>query len=118
MAAYIYSTLTADQSYKTSIGRVFINGGANLMTRRTLDTPRGVVTEITDEQFEALKKDSLSFGNHLRDGFVTADKRKTNANKVAEGLEAKDKSAQKTEAELMNRSKEKDLAKVTSGKDK
>lgn len=113
---YIYSTLTGDQLYSTKAGDVLVNGGANLATRRTLDTPRGVVTEITEAQYEALKSDSLSFAKHIENGFVTADTKKAEANEVAKGLEPKDKSAQKTEKDLKARSSDPELANVTTGK--
>lgn len=113
---YIYSTLTSAQRYKTKLGVVEINGGANLATRRTLDTPRGVVTEITEEQYAALKSDSLSFGNHIENGFVTADTKKADANKVAGNLAGKDKSAQRTTSELKDRSSDKELSEVSTGK--
>lgn len=115
---YIYSTLTADQSYKTALGPIMIKGGANLATRRSLDTPRGVATAITDSQYEALKNDSLSFANHIANGFVTADVKKVDANEMADNLAGKDKSAQKTESDLLERASDKDLASVTSGKKK
>lgn len=115
---YIYSTLTAAQSYGTSLGPIMINGGANLATRRTLDTPRGVVTTITDEQFQALKSESLAFASHIENGFITADTKKSDANDVADDLAGKDGSAQKSEADLMDRASDKDLASVSTGKKK
>jgi len=116
MSVYIYSTLTSAQRYKTKNGVVEINGGANLATRRTLDTPRGVVTEITEEQYKALLEDSLSFSNHIKNGFVTSDEKKADANDVAKNLNPKDKSAQKTAAELKDRSSDKELSEVSTGK--
>jgi hypothetical protein len=115
---YIYSTLTADQAYKTADGPVLIQGGANLATRRTLDTPRGVVTTVTEAQYEALKRDSLSFAKHIENGWITADTKKVDPNEVADGLAGKDKSAQKTEADLMKRASDPDLATVSTGKKK
>lgn len=116
MSVYIYSTLTSPQKYKTKAGSVLINGGANLATRQTLDTPRGVATKISDEQYKALLEDSLSFAKHIENGFVTADEKKADANDVAKNLTGKDKSAQKDKGDLVNRSSDKDLAEVSTGK--
>lgn len=119
MSVYVYSTLTADQRYRTAEGDVLINGGANLATRRTLDTPRGVATQITDEQFAALKRDSTSFAKHIENGFVTAEEgKKRDANEVAENLAGKDKSAQLTKKDLMAKSSDPELASVEVGDSK
>lgn len=112
---YVYSTLTGDQLYKAGDGTVRINGGANLASRRTLDTPRGVATEITEEQLAALQSDSLSFSNHIQNGFLIVDYVKSDANDVAKNMESKDKSAQLTKKDLMAKSSNPELASVETG---
>ena len=99
---YIYSTLTCDQEYsahgeavdggvKPVLSSVIINGQANL-TNRQLITPLGVATFVTDEQMKVLNSSSM-FKRHLAAGYLTVDKSKTDANKVAKDMVKKDNSA-------------------------
>ena len=102
MPKYVFSTLTASQKYpiyKKVPGRdmlvmesyVFINGGANLPTK-VLVTPRGVVTEITDEEYERLQQ-SPGFQQHLENGFLSVEDKSHEIDKVVADLKPKDKSA-------------------------
>lgn len=101
--AFVFSTLTADQLYTTYLKpvsdiappvvdkQVFINGGANL-TNKVLVTPRGAVTEISEEQ----KKTLLScpaFLEHKKNGFVTIEDKKADVDDVSANLVARDNSA-------------------------
>lgn len=113
MTIYIFSTLTASQNYATSAGNVLVHGGANLQRAGTLDTPRGVATPITDEQYKLLRDENEVFKLHMKNGFIAADNRKNDADEVAQDMTGADASAQKTEASL---TAEKDLQVKASNK--
>lgn len=107
---FVFSTLTADQLYtvyqkQVSDGappvvdkQVFINGGANL-ANRVLVTPRGAVTEITDEQKKILLS-CQAFLEHKKNGFVTIEDKKADVDDVSENLIARDSSAPYTPADF------------------
>lgn len=104
---YIYATLSSDQNYsvyeeqkKTAggvlapralIGSVKINGKANI-ANKVLVTPRGAVTEVSDEELKLLRQCEC-FERHEEGGYVSVESRKTDPNKAAKNLTAKDKSA-------------------------
>lgn len=73
---------------------ISINGGADVIDKRTLITPDGVVTSVTDEELEKLKTHPL-FKIHLQNGGITIKDTEKSANKAGEELE-KDKSSQIT----------------------
>ena|SRR5690606_21270258 len=98
---HVYSSLASDQSYQTEAGDVFIAGKANVSNRHFL-TPKGVVTTITEDQFEALKKNPI-FQAHSRNEFIMASMRKQDADQVGEDLNDEDKSAQDTPARVRKR---------------
>lgn len=91
---YIYSTLAAPQAYGTTIGMVKIAGGANITSKHMI-TPRGVATEVTDVELEALRAHDV-FAAHLKNGFLHIDVKEVKADKVAENMNAEDKGAQAT----------------------
>lgn len=99
MSLYIYCTLSNDQNYATPDGPVFIAGQANLMTKH-MYTPRGRVTEISDEQYAQLKNNHV-FKLHKENGFIAVENRKEDPDKVATDMEASDKSAPLTEEQLV-----------------
>jgi len=78
---YIYSTLSADVVYTTEAGDIFIAGGANIADKHML-TPYGKVTSVTDDEYAALDKHYL-FKLHEQNGFIMADKNKTDADHAA-----------------------------------
>lgn len=96
---YIYSTLSSAVVYRTTHGDVKINGGANIPDKH-LYTPYGVVTKVTDDQYEGLKAHYL-FQMHESNGFVTADSAKEDADEVASNMTGRDDSAPDTEASLL-----------------
>lgn len=51
------------------VDKITINGGADVINKRSLETPSGVVTELTDEQIEKLKSHPV-FSEHLKNGYV------------------------------------------------
>lgn len=92
---------------------ITINGGADVIDKRTLITPDGVVTSVTDEQLEKLKSHPL-FKIHLQNGGVTIKDTEKSANKAGEELE-KDKSSQITPEDY---EKGNDKKQMTGGKKK
>ena len=60
---YIYSTL----SQNIDFGFVVVNGGAGVTNRVSLDTPNGVATSVTSEQFNLLKENE-SFKSFVKKG--------------------------------------------------
>ncbi|MEX9225371.1 hypothetical protein AB7W86_03505 [Providencia rettgeri] len=94
MSLYVYCTLSNDQNYSVTDGKVFIAGQANIMTKH-MYTPRGRVTEISDEQYAQLK-DNHVFQLHKENGFISVENRKEDPEKVATNMEASDKSAPDT----------------------
>lgn len=100
---YVYSTLANDNVYTgyTEGGadlprktyEILVKGGTGVAGKWTnLMTPRGVVTEITDEEAEALKSNVI-FNRHKDNGFVTLDSKYTEPEKVAADMEGRDASA-------------------------
>lgn len=96
---YIYSTLSADMNYSTVAGEIFIAGQANIPDKHLL-TAYGKVTNITDDQYEALKGNHL-FNLHVDNGFIMADKNETDADHAAAAMQGRDQSAPDTEESLL-----------------
>lgn len=109
---YIVSKLSQSNEYTGwKVGRnglnqkemsVLIKGGANVVDKKKLEVPNGVVTEVTKEELEFLKTNPL-FKMHLDGGWVEISTSKEGANKRAEtadkdekGRTKKDGSAQLT----------------------
>lgn len=99
---YVYSTLTSDVAYTpydtdngndTPVARdpVVIKGGAGVVNDRLI-TPRGVVTEVTEEQAELLRQNKV-FQLHEKNGFVVIDESKTDPDNVAADMQNRDRSA-------------------------
>lgn len=91
------------------VKKIHINGGANVADRKTLVTPAGVVTELTDEDFAALIETDF-YKRQNAAGFLRPIETKGEADEPEKkGMRKKDKSAQKTEADFN------DGAKPTTG---
>lgn len=102
MAHYIVSTASAPMKYVVyeqgkgntpkAKQMIRIEGYANVANKLTLSTPNCAITEISDEEWELLQKNS-SFAKHVQDHFMfhteVADARKAVAD-----MEKKDNSAQ------------------------
>lgn len=99
---YIYSTLTASTVYAKYAPsgnrdipvierKVMINGGANIADKHMV-TPKGVVTQVTDEELALLEND-YHFQEHVKHGFITVEKKHAAVEKVVKNLTEKDKSA-------------------------
>ena len=100
--AYLTSRLSAGVDYtfytrgENGINRVTetisIGGGADVIDKRTLITPEGIVTFIEDDKLEKLKSHPI-FQQHLQNGYITIKDTEKSAEKAGEKLE-KDKSSQ------------------------
>jgi phage portal protein BeeE len=106
----VLSTLTSAQNVviteKASNGalrivkRIYLNGGANAIDKKTLVTPQGVVTELDDKDFELLKKTEF-YKRQEKAGFLRVVEKKDEAEDPKKaGLKKGDKSKQKTEEDI------------------
>ena len=106
----ILSTLTAPQDVvitkKSESGAleivktITIKGGANVIDRRTLATPQGVVTELSDADFDLLKKTAFYQRMESRGYLRPVETKETAEDTKKAGMEKKDNSAQKTEEDF------------------
>lgn len=106
---YIFSTLGQDTTYTVYVPggdnkpvihqRVLIRGGAGVIVVKTRETPIGIRTQITDEQYEAIKKDK-TFQKHVKNGFIVVTPSKEKVSKVVKDMKDRDGSAQKTPADI------------------
>jgi hypothetical protein len=113
MSFYVYSTATNSGTYveyeknapnelaipkKWPNGKpmkVTIKGGHGLAQRGNsshIYTPRGMVTQVTDDEMEMLLNNK-SFQRHMDKGFMSYDKKKVSAEKKAANMEEMDGSA-------------------------
>ena len=79
---------------------VLIKGGANVVDKKTLETPAGVITEVSAEDLKFLQSHS-AFKRHVAAGWLSIEKTKGAADKKSEivqkdkdGYVEKDGSAQ------------------------
>jgi hypothetical protein len=102
MTYYVFSTLAAPMAYtcyfKNDVKElaivektVLIKGGAGVMDARNIQTPRGVMTEITDAEYASLK-DNKVFQIHLSGGFIIVEEKSGNADAIAKNMNEKDES--------------------------
>lgn len=102
MSKYVYSTLTAPVEYAlwkrgggdlpTIKKSVRIEGGANIASKHFV-TSRGVLTVISDEDFEILQQDPV-FQKHQKRGFIMVeDKEAPSIEAAASIMESQDESA-------------------------
>jgi len=107
---YVYSTLTNDMSYNTFapkdkdsghqvneiVHSVLIKGGTNRADQVKLFTPRGVVTEVSESDYEHLQNNPM-FKYHMDKGFITVRKSKVDPEVAAAAdMEQRDGSAPHT----------------------
>jgi len=107
----IFSTMTGAVTYtdwKMSPGglsiagkEVTIKGGANVADRRTILTPRGIGTQVTDDDLQFLKNDP-TFLMHEKNGFITIDSASDirDADLAAASMEGRDDSAPDVEQDF------------------
>ena len=75
-------------------GSIIINGGAGVINKKTMETPKGVITEITKEDLDFLKTQTL-FNEKVKAGsyeIVESEKKAKESSKRGK----KDKGAQLT----------------------
>lgn len=114
---YITSTMSASVSYATykqTAGglpvvdrEIVIDGGANVMNKKLLVTPNGVVTKVSDEELELLEQHPL-FKMHKANGYVRVSKSnpQEDIEKVDTGnMEKKDASAQRVNSDYTKKGK-------------
>lgn len=95
---YVYSTLTAGVNYQISDEKaVHIAGGANVPNKYMV-TSAGVVTSVTADELDALKKNAV-FALHHKNGFIRWESKKADVEKVVVDMERADASAPDTEAD-------------------
>ena len=102
---YVYSTVTASIAYTVGDKTIVIKGGANV-TDKHMWTPRGVATEVTKDELEALRN-MPSFVKREKDGYFSTSQFEKNPNKVADEMAGADKSAQADVEKLEETSKAK-----------
>lgn len=98
---YIYSTLSNSQMISEFVSAeggtpkrkrsVIINGGSNV-SNKALVTPRGVVTELSDADYEFVKNDR-SFKRWVERGYIVVDDKKIDVEKVIADMDGRDESA-------------------------
>lgn len=98
---YVYSTLAADVAYTNhaqggadmpiDLPPVLIKGGAGVANDRFI-TPRGVVTEITEEQGEYLRSNAV-FQLHEKNGYVEISGSYVDPEKAVADMTGRDNSA-------------------------
>lgn len=104
---FIYSTLTCSNSFviyapKTDpkalsriVKRIEIKGGHGMKNPKGMDTPRGVVTKITNEELELLLQ-NISFNRQVKAGFLAIDDKNVDTDKKVTDMAQKDGSAPMT----------------------
>lgn len=114
---YVYSTLSTPMQYTfykntpsnqpaVIFKSIKIKGGASIMDKRELHTPRGFVTQVTDEELELLKTNEV-FKTHLENGFISFEERKEKSlDKKLETMTKRDFSAPKDKKYFYDRRKE------------
>lgn len=106
---YVISKLSSGVDYVTyrktpdgqaiPIGKVTIKGGSDVADRKTLVAPEGVITEISDDQAEALKENSI-FVEQMESGYLKLVKTNpVSLEKAVNGLK-KDKGAALTASDF------------------
>lgn len=74
---------------------VLIKGGAFVADKKTLESVKGVVNEVTDEDYDWLK-DNPTFKQMVNDGYIVVFEKENSAKKEADKGDMKDNSAQLT----------------------
>lgn len=119
---YVYSTLSSDNIYtsyhkqEVSVvagkeprvtnaplieSQITIKGGANVAPAgiRRLETPLGVVTEVTEDELELLESNEV-FQTHKKNGFISIRKKKVNPEVAVADMQTRDDSSPLTEADM------------------
>lgn len=105
---YIVSKLASGVNYATyrkqarggkpiPVGTILVKGGADVVDKRTLIMPGGVVTEVRSDQVEQLRNNPI-FVEQEKDGYLKVLDKKPDPDKAATSLD-KDVSAQITDSD-------------------
>lgn len=86
---------------------ITINGGSDVINKKTLITPLGVVTEISKADLDELMQHPV-FKTHLENGYISINENEKVADKAGEKLE-KDKSSQLTDEDYENGNEKKEI---------
>jgi len=107
MAAGVTYAFYAQNDNRINIvtDEITINGGADVINKRSLETPSGVVTEITEEQYDKLKTHPL-FRQHLENGALAVLGSEKEAKKADKDLK-EDASRQLTPEDYSKKGKKK-----------
>lgn len=104
---YIYSTLANDNKFQTydkhpristPTASILIKGKAGVQDKRTLETPRGVATSVTDDELTLLKTID-EFNRMVKEGYLSIDEKAAHGHDVEEkaaDMSSDDKSKQDT----------------------
>lgn len=76
-------------------GSVVIKGGAWVINKKTLETPKGIITEVSKEDLDFLKTQSL-FNEKVKNGSYEIVESEKKAQEKSKTAKAKDKGAQLT----------------------
>jgi hypothetical protein len=126
---YVYSTATASIRYtefkkvtkdiNQPVRSVTILGGSNVANQKTLVTPLGVPTQVSQDDLDWLLKD-VHFQKHMDRGYMKIEKTKKDSEKVvAAGMQTRDNSAPETPETLAEKgAKLSDKPTKGKGKDK
>ncbi|MCD1124814.1 hypothetical protein LPW36_01985 [Jinshanibacter sp. LJY008] len=98
---YIYSTLTAPQSYSlygkgggdipVLLSKITVAGGAGVANKHFI-TPEGSVTNVTVEELKLLRENPV-FKRHLQAGFIKVQSDKKETEKAVSDMNKRDGSA-------------------------
>jgi len=98
---YVYSTLASDVAYTNHMAGggdmpielppVTIKGGAGIANERLM-TPRGVVTEVTEQEVEYLRQNEV-FKMHEKNGFIEVSESRVDPDIAAADMTGRDNSA-------------------------
>lgn len=103
---YVYSTMSADvaytdwlprtegQHFDVPAKRVLIKGGHGVAGKHFI-TPRGVATQVTEEELALLEKNE-TFQRHMQAGFISVSDKKRNTEVVSADMTTFDRSKDAT----------------------
>jgi len=95
--------------------KVLINGGHGVANSKTLVTPKGIVTKVTDDEMEFLLKNE-AFQRHVKNGFLSYDKNKADPEKKAANMMKGDRSAPLTPNDFKTGEHSDEDARIYTGK--
>lgn len=93
-------TKKSDNGATVIVKEITIKGGANVIDKRSLMTPQGIVTELTDEDFALLKQTRFYQRMEARGHIRPVETKEQAEDTKKAGMKKKDKGAQKTEKDF------------------